>query len=91
MSSARSEHSEDHSRGTSLPEEKRRGRLKKKKGNAPRFDLREGLFRLTGTDLTRIDRIDVMTATTVISETGYDMSKWQTENHFVAHGHLAWF
>jgi hypothetical protein len=31
----------------------------------------------TGTDLTRIDGIDgidVMTATTVISETGYDMS-----------------
>src|SRR5258707_14832047 len=54
------EQSEDHSRGTSLPEEKRRGRLKKKKGNAPRFDLREGLFRLTGTDLTRIDSIDGM-------------------------------
>ena len=78
------EQSEDHSRGASLPEEKRQGRLKKKKGNAPRFDLREGLFRLTGTDLTRIDSIDVMTATTVISETGYDMSKWQTENHFVS-------
>jgi hypothetical protein len=78
------EQSEDHSRGASLPEEKRQGRLKKKKGNAPRFDLREGLFRLTGTDLTRIDSIDVMTATTVISETGCDMSKWQTENHFVS-------
>src|ERR1700751_5856097 len=25
-----------------------------------------------------------MTATTVISETGYDMSRWQTENHFVS-------
>ena len=25
-----------------------------------------------------------MTATTVISEAGYDMSKWQTENHFVS-------
>jgi len=35
---------------------------------------------MTGTDLTRIDGIDVQTATTVISETGYDMSKWQTEN-----------
>src|SRR6516162_2661945 len=78
------EQSEDHSRGASLPEEKRQGRLKKKKGNAPRFDLRQGLFRLTGTDLTRIDSIDVMTATTVISETGYDMSKWKTENHFVS-------
>src|SRR5215469_18643975 len=78
------EQREDRSRGTSLPEEKRKGRLKKKRANKPQFDLRTGLFRLTGTDLTRIDSIDVMTATTVLSETGYDMSKWETENHFVS-------
>src|SRR6266567_4211883 len=75
---------EDRSQGAPLPEEKRKGRLKKKSGNKPQFDLRTGLFRLSGTDLTRIDGIDVMTATTVISEAGYDMSKWQTENHFVS-------
>jgi hypothetical protein len=74
----------DRSHGAPLPEEKRKGRLKKKKGNKPQFDLRERLFRLTGTDLTRIDAIDVMTATTVISEAGYDMSKWKTEDHFVS-------
>src|SRR5256884_5057092 len=75
---------EDRSHGAPLPEEKRKGRLKKKKGNAPQFDLREGLFRMTGTDLTRIDGIDVMTATTIISEAGWDMSKWKTEDHFVS-------
>src|SRR5262249_7217616 len=75
---------EDRSQSTPLPEEKRKGRLKKKRANKPRFDLREGLFRMTGTDLTRIDAIDVMTAATVISEAGYDMSKWKTENHFVS-------
>ena len=75
---------EDRSHGAPLPEEKRKGRLLKKKGNKPQFDLREGLFRMTGTDLTRIDAIDVMTATTVISEAGYDMSKWKTEDHFVS-------
>jgi transposase len=75
---------EDRSHGAPLPEEKRKGRRKKKRANKPQFDLREGLFRMTGTDLTRIDGIDVMTATTVISEAGYDMSKWQTENHFVS-------
>jgi len=42
------------------------------------------LFRMTGTDLTRMDGIDVMTATTIISEAGWDMSKWQTEDHFVS-------
>src|SRR5437879_66161 len=75
---------EDRSHGAPLPEEKRKGRLKKKKGNAPQFGLREGLFRMTATDLTRIDGIDVMTATTVISEAGYDMSKRKTENHFIS-------
>src|SRR5438128_3403115 len=52
---------EDRSQGAPLPEEKRKGRLKKKRANKPQFDLREGLFRMTGTDLTRIDGIDVMT------------------------------
>ena len=75
---------EDRSQGAPLPGEKRKERLKKKKGNKPQFDLREGLFRLTGTDLTRIDSIDVMTATTIVSEAGYDMSKWETEHHFVS-------
>src|SRR5437763_1649912 len=75
---------EDRSQGAPLPEEKRKERLKKKKGNKPQFDLREGLFHLTGTDLTRIASIDVMTATTIVSEAGYDMSKWETEHHFVS-------
>ena len=75
---------EDRSHGARLPEEKRKGRLKKKKGNAPQFDLREGLFHLSGTDLTWIDSIDVMTATTILSEAGWDMSKWETEHHFVS-------
>lgn len=74
----------DRSQDATLPVEQRKGRLKKKRGNVPQFDLRERLFCLTGTDLTQIDSIDVMTATTLISETGYDMSKWQTENHFVS-------
>src|SRR3989454_4963609 len=75
---------EDRSQGAPLPEEKRKGRLKKKRANKPQFDLREGLFRMTGTDLTRIDGIDVMTAMTIISEAGWDMSKWKTEDHFVS-------
>ena len=39
---------------------------------------------MSGTDLTRIDCIDVMTAMTVISEAGWDMSNWKTEDHFVS-------
>ena len=78
------EQREDRSHGASLPEEKRKERLKKKKGNKPQFDLRGELFRMTGTDLTQIDGIDVMTAMTIISEAGWDMSKWKTEHHFVS-------
>jgi transposase len=49
--------------------------------NAPRFELRSELQRVTGVDLTRIDGIDVMVAQTLISEVGLDMSRWKTEAH----------
>jgi len=74
---------EDRSKGAELPEENRKERLRKKT-NKPRFDLRTELFRMTGTDLTQIDGIDVRTAATVIREAGWDMSKWPTEHHFVS-------
>jgi hypothetical protein len=74
---------EDRSQGACLPAEKRKDRLKKKKGNTPPFGLRADLFRMTGTDLAQIDGIDVMTATTIRSEAGWDMSKWKTVDHFV--------
>src|SRR6202165_3393032 len=50
--------------------------------NAPRFELRGELQRITGVDLTRIDGIDVMVAQTLISAVGLDMSRWKTEAHF---------
>jgi len=75
---------EDRTHGASLPEEKRKGRLKKKRSNKPQFDLRAELFRMTGTDLTQIDSIDVRTAMTILSEAGWDMSKWKDEHHFVS-------
>jgi hypothetical protein len=75
---------EDRSAGTALPEETRRNRLLKKKGHKPLFDLRTELFHLSGTDLTQIDGIDVRTGATILSEAGWDMSKWKDENHFVS-------
>ena len=76
---------EDRSQGADLPVETRKARLRKtKKGNTPRFELRQELFRMTGKDLTQIDGVDVMTAMTILSEVGWDMSKWKTENHFVS-------
>ena len=68
------------------PESKARGRKNKKKStaNAPRFDLGSELQRINGVDLTKIDGIHVMAAQTVLSEVGYDLSRWKTEAHFVS-------
>jgi hypothetical protein len=43
--------------------------------NAPQFDLSNQLQRIAGVDLTRIDGIDAMTAQTILSEVGLDMSR----------------
>lgn len=52
--------------------------------NQVHFDLRSELVRVTGVDLTRIDGIDVLTAQTVLSEVGADLSAWPTEGHFAS-------
>jgi transposase len=75
---------DDRTQGASLPKETRKGRLVKKKGNKPAFDMRAELFRIKGTDLTQVDGIDVTTAATILSEAGWDMSKWENEDHFVS-------
>ena len=53
-------------------------------GNAPRFDVRTHLYRMTGVDLTRINGIDGFTALKVISEVGTDMTKWPSAKHFAS-------
>lgn len=58
----------------------RRGRAR----NAPKFDVREHLYKMCGVDLTRIAGIDVTTAMTVISEVGTDMSRFATVKHFTS-------
>jgi hypothetical protein len=54
-------------------------------GNAPScFDLRAELIRVCGVDLTRIDGIDVLNAQSILSEIGWDMTRWKTEGHFAS-------
>jgi transposase len=57
---------------------------KSRQKNVPQFSLTEELVRITGVDLTRIDGINAMTAQTLISEIGLDMSRWKTEAHFAS-------
>jgi transposase len=63
---------------------KRRKTKKKQRPHAPGFDLQTELHRISGVDLTRIDGVDVMTAQTVMSEIGCDVSRWKTEGRFVS-------
>lgn len=58
------------------------GKRRSRSRNAPKFDVREQLFKVCGVDLTRIDGIDVTTAMTVISEIGVEMSRFKTVKHF---------
>ena len=62
----------------------RKAKAKKRSKNAPSFDLAAELRRTTGVDLLPIDGINVMTAQTILSEMGPDLSAFPTESHFTA-------
>lgn len=52
--------------------------------NAPEFDLRTELYRITGIDWTQVNGIDVLTAQTVIAEAGADLSAFPREKQFTS-------
>ncbi|HEX4372860.1 MAG TPA: IS110 family transposase [Puia sp.] len=53
------------------------------------FDARQILQEITGIDLTEIFGISDSTAMEVLSEVGFDMTKWPTAKHFTAWLNLA--
>ncbi|HEV8184004.1 MAG TPA: transposase [Candidatus Angelobacter sp.] len=59
-------------------------KAKKPQGNEPQLDLKVELKRICGVDLTSIDGINVMTAQTIVSEIGTDMSGFKDEDHFAS-------
>jgi transposase len=59
-------------------------RGKKGSRNAPDFDLRTDLYRITGIDWAQINGIDVLTAQTVIAEAGADLSAFPSEKQFAS-------
>jgi transposase len=61
-----------------------RPRNKRARGNAPRFDLRTELYRITGVDWTKVDGIDVQVAQSVIAEVGLTLEEFPTERHFTS-------
>jgi transposase len=65
-----------------LPPAKRRG--KKQPGNAPSFDLRTHLYRISGVDFTQIDGLGGLTGLTLLSELGLDASRFPSAKHFAS-------
>jgi transposase len=61
-----------------------RPKRKHQSRNAPFFDLRTELYRLTGIDWSQINGIDVLTAQTVIAECGADLSAFPSEKQFTS-------
>jgi hypothetical protein len=57
-------------------------KCKSRRKNQPHFDLHKQLYRISGVDLTAIDGIDSLTAQTIISEVGFDLSMFPSEKHF---------
>jgi transposase len=59
-----------------------RPKSKRARGNAPKFDLRSELYRLTGVDWSQVDGIDVQVAQSVIAEVGVNLQAFPSEKHF---------
>lgn len=65
-----------------LTKPKRRG--KKQPGNAPQFDLRTHLYRISGVDFTQIDGFGGLTVLILLSELGLDPSRFPSVKHFTS-------
>lgn len=61
-----------------------RRRFKVGADNAPSFEIRPLLYRLTEADLTQIDGIGPHAALRLVSEIGTDMSRWPNEKCFTS-------
>jgi hypothetical protein len=56
----------------------------KRRKNAPAFDVRSDIIRLTGVDVAAVAGIGPSLAQTILSEIGTDMTPWPTHRHFTS-------
>lgn len=52
--------------------------------NAPAFDLRAHLYRISGVDFTQIDGLEALSVQTILSEIGLDPTRFPSVKHFVS-------
>ncbi len=69
----------EHNQETPTP-----GRRRSPSRNAPQFDVRTALLRMSGVDLTTINGIDVNTALRVLAEVGPDMGRFKSAKCFAS-------
>jgi transposase len=57
---------------------------KKPSRNAPNFDLRSHLYRISGVDFTQIDGLEALTVQAIIAEVGLDPNRFPSSKHFTS-------
>jgi hypothetical protein len=57
---------------------------KKPQRNEPTYDARAYLHAILGVDVTQVPGFQASTVLTIVSETGRDMTKWETDTHFTS-------
>ena len=57
---------------------------KSRQANEPKFQVRETLFRVLGTDLSQLHGLTAYTALKLVGECGMDMSRWPSAKHFTS-------
>lgn len=67
-----------------VPKHQSEPKGRRPQANEPEYDLREHMHRILGVDLTLVPGIGSMTASTIFSEIGADVSKFPTEKHFLS-------
>jgi len=55
-----------------------------KQRNEPEFDLRREVYRIVGVDLTDVQGISAVTAHTIVSEIGTDVSRFRNASAFTS-------
>ncbi len=63
---------------------KKEKKKKRKNKHTPRYDVRTYLEKIHGVDVLEIFGISEISALEILAETGTDLSKWSTGNHFVS-------
>jgi transposase len=70
--------------GQASPPPRTKTRVYQKQHNDPAFDLRRELYRIVGVDLTDIPGINELTAHTIVSEIGTDVSRFRNASAFAS-------